>query len=99
METARSWRIRHTCPSSNRIQSPLSNLLSNICSRCPHLVDRPLTVASIELDTPHALYEQHDTKSKAECVEHCGADAVVGGQAEDVDFVDALGLQILGQPR
>src|SRR5437899_751029 len=62
-----------------------------------HLSQRLLTVCGLQIDRAHPVRHKRYAKAPLQTVERAALDAVVGGQAGDVQVADAVLLEECGQ--
>src|SRR5919197_243484 len=64
-----------------------------------HLLERPLRVSRLHVDSPDGVVDHGDGKTCPERVEDALLDAVVGGQAGDEEAVDPAVAQEISERR
>ena len=74
----------HAAARSHRI-----TVRHSVDARLAHLVDRPLAVAGLEVDRGDRVGQDRGLEAEADRVEGRRLDAVVGGEADDHDALDA----------
>jgi hypothetical protein len=61
------------------------------CPGAPHLIQRPFGIARSDVDAGHRIGEDRDGEAKTQRIEGRGADAVIRGEATDIEVADTEG--------
>lgn len=69
-------------------------LADDVNPRSLHGLDGVFDIRRLQVDALTALNQQVDTVARLKPVQGRGLVAVIGGEADDVDFGDALGLEV-----